>query len=268
VEDIPLIEAAARTPDTYGIIHNQVWRHKKKNGDIMIIELNAHLFTFNNRLASIVHINDITEKFRAQQEIKESEEKYKMLFYKSPLPKWIYDTATLAIVDVNETAQQLYGYTRDEFLQMRVTGFTSPAEAPVFVNVQQNISRNDMVHLFGTFTHIQKSTSPVKVELYGYKFSYAGRDCMLLVGNDVTDRLTYITSIEAQNEKLKEIAWMESHIIRLPLSRMMGLINLIEDDAIAEPEKKELLAHVLTSAYELDDIITRISNKTFEAKIK
>jgi PAS domain S-box-containing protein len=267
-EDIPLIEKATQTPETYGAIHNQVWRHKKKNGDIMINEVNAHLFMYNNRLASIVHINDITEKFRAQQEIKASEERYKMLFYKSPLPKWIYDTNTLVIVDVNETAQQLYGYTRNEFLRMRVTSFTAPQEGPAFVNMQQNITRDDTVHLFGTFTHVQKSTALIKVELYGYKFSYAGRDCMLLAGNDVTDRLAYITSIETQNEKLKEIAWMESHIIRLPLSRMMGLINLIQDDAIAEPEKKELLAHVLTSAYELDDIIMRISNKTFQAKIR
>ncbi len=267
-EDIPLIEKVTQTPETYGKVHNQVWRHKKKNGDIIIVEVNGHLFTFNNRLASIVHINDITEKFKAQQEMKASEERYKMLFYKSPLPKWIYDTNTLAVVDVNETAQQLYGYTRNEFLQMWVTGFTTPQEGPVFVNMQQHITRDDAVHLFGTFTHVLKSRALIKMELYGYKFSYAGRDCMLLAGNDVTERLAYITSVETQNEKLKEIAWMESHIIRLPLSRMMGLINLIQDDAIAEPEKKELLTHVLTSAYELDDIIMHISNKTFEAKIR
>lgn len=43
---------------------------------------------------------------------------------------------------------------------------------------------------------------------------------------DVTAREKYIRTIEAQNERLKEIAWTQSHIVRVPLANIMGLVEL------------------------------------------
>ncbi|MBO9612596.1 MAG: PAS domain-containing protein [Dyadobacter sp.] len=84
----------------------------------------------------------------------------------------------------------------------------------------------------------------------------------IAIGHDVTDRLRYIGEIEERNHKLQEIAWMQSHVIRAPLARLMGLIDLIRNYQHSDTEKNELLDHVLTSAYSLDEIIRDISSKT------
>lgn len=84
----------------------------------------------------------------------------------------------------------------------------------------------------------------------------------IAIGHDVTDRLRYISEIEERNHKLQEIAWMQSHVIRAPLARLMGLIDLIRNYQHSDTEKNELLDHVLTSAYALDEIIRDISSKT------
>ncbi len=84
----------------------------------------------------------------------------------------------------------------------------------------------------------------------------------IAIGHDVTDRLRYISEIEERNHKLQEIAWMQSHVIRAPLARLMGLIDLIRNYQHSDLEKNELLDHVLTSAYALDEIIRDISSKT------
>ncbi len=84
----------------------------------------------------------------------------------------------------------------------------------------------------------------------------------IAIGHDVTDRLRYISEIEERNHKLQEIAWMQSHVIRAPLARLMGLIDLIRNYQHSDTEKNELLDHVLTSAYSLDEIIRDISSKT------
>ncbi|HMI79189.1 MAG TPA: CHASE domain-containing protein, partial [Ferruginibacter sp.] len=55
------------------------------------------------------------------RQLKESEENYKVLFQKSPLPLWIYDLETFKFLEVNDAAVNLYGYSREEFLQMQVT---------------------------------------------------------------------------------------------------------------------------------------------------
>jgi hypothetical protein len=42
-------------------------------------------------------------------------------FYASPIPMWIFDQSSLAILDVNEAAILQYGYLRREFLNMTIS---------------------------------------------------------------------------------------------------------------------------------------------------
>jgi hypothetical protein len=46
--------------------------------------------------------------------------------------------------------------------------------------------------------------------------------------NDISETLKHINTIEVQNAKLKNIAWTQSHVVRAPLSRILGIIDLIE----------------------------------------
>jgi PAS domain S-box-containing protein len=78
---------------------------------------------------------------------------------------------------------------------------------------------------------------------------------------DITETVIQMQAIEQQNRKLLDIAWMQSHMIRSPLTRIMALIELIKDAPESDPEKIELLNHLLTSAYELDEQVKRINKK-------
>lgn len=91
---------------------------------------------------------------------------------------------------------------------------------------------------------------------------------MIGVIRDITERLNYITAIEKQNKKLLEIAWTQSHVVRAPLSRIMGLTELMKDSTDSEKEKEELLDLLQSSANELDDIIKNISEKTEQIDLK
>lgn len=81
---------------------------------------------------------------------------------------------------------------------------------------------------------------------------------------DITESVSQMQAIEQQNHQLLEIAWMQSHVIRSPLTRIMALIELLKDlPDNSNTEKTELLEHLLTSAYEMDEQVKRI-NKTAE----
>jgi PAS domain S-box-containing protein len=82
------------------------------------------------------------------------------------------------------------------------------------------------------------------------------------IGHDVTERMKYVEAIEQQNEKLKNIAWIQSHVVRAPLARLMGLVDLVKNYENSPSEKDVLLGHILTSANELDGIIRNITNET------
>ncbi len=70
----------------------------------------------------------------------------------------------------------------------------------------------------------------------------------------------------SSNDALREIAWTQSHIVRAPLARLMGLITLLETEGdVIEMNPKEILKHIRNSATELDAVIRDITNKTYTA---
>jgi two-component system sensor histidine kinase/response regulator len=69
-------------------------------------------------------------------------------------------------------------------------------------------------------------------------------------------------ALEEQNRKLKEISWMQSHIIRAPLAKIIGLIPLINDVRENNVERKKMLDYLMQSANELDNVIGNINDKT------
>ncbi len=85
---------------------------------------------------------------------------------------------------------------------------------------------------------------------------------------DITERENYIQAIKGQNTKLREIAWIQSHIVRAPLCRIMGLITLLNDPNTDENTRNEALQHLNFSSAELDDVIKDIIQKAEQIDIK
>jgi len=83
----------------------------------------------------------------------------------------------------------------------------------------------------------------------------------IAIERDVTDSKKYLSAIENQNEKLKGIAWAQSHVVRAPLARMLGIANLIKDINLDSTEYAEWLKNFIDSASELDSIIKDITVK-------
>lgn len=79
---------------------------------------------------------------------------------------------------------------------------------------------------------------------------------------DITERVSHIDTIEKRNKQLLDIAWMQSHLLRAPVVKIMGLIDLIKDEFGNDPEKKEIMDHLFSSAYQLDEQIRDICLKT------
>ncbi|NEU07361.1 PAS domain S-box protein [Flavihumibacter sp. R14] len=81
---------------------------------------------------------------------------------------------------------------------------------------------------------------------------------------DITDRINHIQAIEAQNTKLREIGWIQSHLVRAPLTRIMGLADVIANYSDEDIDTRELLNLIVTSANELDVVIRDIVKNTKE----
>ncbi|NRA52208.1 MAG: PAS domain-containing protein, partial [Phaeodactylibacter sp.] len=70
-----------------------------------------------------------------------------------------------------------------------------------------------------------------------------------LVGaaKDITEKVSYVTELEARNQRLKEIAWDQSHLVRAPLARVKSLVDLIQNKHAGDASLKELLQYIYDS---------------------
>ncbi|MGY6520564.1 MAG: response regulator [Mongoliitalea sp.] len=70
-------------------------------------------------------------------------------------------------------------------------------------------------------------------------------------------------AIKVQMEALKEIAWMQSHIVRAPVARILGLVSILTEPDTSLELIKETLTKLEMSAKELDNVVKEITEKTY-----
>lgn len=78
----------------------------------------------------------------------------------------------------------------------------------------------------------------------------------------VEQQAKHIQTIESQNAKLSEISYIQSHVVRAPLAKIMGLTDLLLNHSQTADEKDEICKHLEKVAVEFDIVINEIISKT------
>lgn len=76
-----------------------------------------------------------------------------------------------------------------------------------------------------------------------------------------------VRTLEKQNQVLRDIAWTQSHVVRAPLARLMGIIDLLYEDCPPEMPQHVTVNLMLESAQELDLIVRDIVQKAYHANL-
>lgn len=155
---------------------------------------------------------DITERKKIEKVLIESEIKYRTLFYKSPLPNWIFDMDTLRFLDVNEAAIYHYGYTREEFLNMTIMDIRPKEDAELILNDLSNI-RAGADSRKGNWRHKKKNGEVIYVETTAHSIHFNGRDARIVIANDITEKLKTEEEIRKSNERFLYVTKATSDII-------------------------------------------------------
>jgi PAS domain S-box-containing protein len=192
----------------------------------------------------IVLLHDTTRRKRQEEAAAAQESRYRPLFEENPQPMWVHDVETLAFLAVNDAALRHYGWTREEFLFMTLNDVLAPADmvsAPRQRGAFQGLV--DETHLW---RHRLKDGKIIDVEVYSHVVSFAGRRAVLMLANDVSERLKaqqrlredelkYRTLIEAadvaiflvdgQTGRILEANRRAESLLGLPRHQIVGLLQ-------------------------------------------
>lgn len=140
----------------------------------------------------------------ANTELEKSERRYSALFYDSPLPKWVYDTQSLLFTQVNHAAVALYGFSKEEFLTMKITDLIHHPPGPVH-DVTSRVSAADTTSIIkGRHQHIKKTKEIIDVDVHTSIINLNNKEYGLLLVMDITEKLKLENKLEEAIIKTQE----------------------------------------------------------------
>ena len=128
---------------------------------------------------------DVTERKHFEEALRDSEERYRLLFESTPQPIWVYNEETLAFLAVNEAATRTYGYTRDEFLSMTINDLRAQEDIPALMI--KNTDADELV-ISSPWRHQTRDKRTIYVEMSSHPVVFDGKNSKLVIVNDVTER--------------------------------------------------------------------------------
>lgn len=149
---------------------------------------------------------DITEHKRTERALRETEERYRLLFDSNPMPMWVYDRDTFEFLAVNDAAVSHYGYSRDEFLSMTIKDIRSAEDVETLLH---NLSNERGFNSAGTWKHRKKDGTFFDVEIISHPLLFAGRNAKLVLANDVTERKQAQLALRDTEEQLRQVQKLE-----------------------------------------------------------
>ena len=242
------------------------YQYLKATGDYAFVQDNAIILRNNEGKAvrMIGAMVDITSKKQEDLRLKLLESVIRNITDAVLIAETNITTpGSLKIVYVNEAFVKMTGYEHYEVIGRSpgiLQGEKTSKEELERLRIALNENEPCQVEMIsykknGDEFWLHFSVTPIAAA--GGTFSH-----WVFIERDITEQRNRTKAIENQNLQLKEIAWMQSHVVRAPLARMMGFINLIDSNKNQELQNKELLPYVLDSAKELDRIIREIVDKT------
>ncbi|PYN69748.1 MAG: hypothetical protein DMD93_05990 [Candidatus Rokuibacteriota bacterium] len=161
-------------------------------------------------------LRDITDQKRADEARRQSEASFRLLFASNPLPMWVYDTATLQFLEVNDAAVSHYGYSRDEFLRMRITDIRPEEEVPRLTDAVAGLGAapaGEVRRHAGTWRHRLKDGRIRTVDVASHSLEFTGRRAALVVAADVTELKQAEVALAKYAERLKVLHEIDRAII-------------------------------------------------------
>lgn len=134
----------------------------------------------------------------------DSEKRYRELFMSHPHPMWIYEVETLKIIDVNESAINSYGYTKDEFTTLTLKDIRPEEDVPLLLNNVK--THNESIQRERTFRHKKKDDTIIHVEISSHNLPpLEDKNYRIVMAIDITEQFKAEEALHESEIKFRNV---------------------------------------------------------------
>jgi PAS domain S-box-containing protein/putative nucleotidyltransferase with HDIG domain len=179
-------------------------RAKTKSGEtrfLTVAEGSAPVHENGKLVGLMISASDITERKKAEQKLRESEQKYRQLFTSILDAILLFDAESLRIIDANDSALQLYGYTRDELLALKLSDISGEPEKSL--RTADDILTGKLLRIPFRY-HRKKDGTVFPVEITVGSFDLLGRKVLYGIYRDITERKLVETDLRQAKDRIQK----------------------------------------------------------------
>jgi len=161
----------------------------------------------------------------------ECAESFRFVFAKNPIPMMLCDRDTLQYLEVNDVCIEQYGYSRQEFLQMRATDIRTAEEAARLAEfLKQDVIQPTHA---GIWQYRTKDGQTIDTEIMLHHMDFAGRPAWLIAAINVTEKRGLEAQLwQAQKfEAIGQLAGGIAHDFNNMLGAILGWVELGIDES-------------------------------------
>jgi PAS domain S-box-containing protein len=233
-------------------------KHRTKTGEIRDIINTVQVIELSGKKFFQVITRDITEQKKAEEALRESEEKYRELLNGMNDTAWVIDF-DCNIIDVNDAAVEVMGYSREELLSIGLTGIDSNLDPKEIKGLVEGMPA-DEIQLFET-VHTTKDGKKIPVEISSSLVTYRGKRAILSIARDITERKKAEEKLDEMmnelvtiNEKLGVVGRLTRHDARNKLSVIANNAYLAKQKLAANHSSLEYLGDIESAVDQMEKI--------------
>ena len=231
--------------------------------------------TLNNSEENIANVcitgRDVTKDKQAEEKLIKYENDYKNLLNNNQLPLLIYDLESYRFLEMSNAAIKLYGYSREEFLSMRLHDLINKEQIEDLRKVLNNL-KDDNTFSYTQWQNIKKNGELIYVEISAVPFAFNNKNARLALVNDITQTKIAEEKVkrsEAQLTRAQEVAkvgsW-ETDLQTLKVSWSAETFRIFEIDPLkftddhpgfldyVHPEDREKVETAFTESFTKESV--------------